>query len=239
MKYLLFLDFDGTLTPIVKRPSLAKLSANHKNILKKLSQQPDITLAIISGRQLTDLKNKVGLTNIYYAGNHGLEIFGPKIRLTHPRASAAKPLLSKIKKELKQKLDKIPGVLVEDKILTLSIHYRLVKPSSLKKFKRALRETLAPDLKAKKIKLTEGKKVFEVRPNVPWDKGKTVLWFMKKLGRHKTPVYIGDDSTDEDAFRALSKKGITIRVGPSKGSVAQKFLKDVNQVFHFLKTMLR
>jgi trehalose-phosphatase len=240
MKYLLFLDYDGTLTPIVSKPSLAVLSKARRAFLKKLSCSPDLLISIVSGRLLADVKKKVGIPNIFYAGNHGFEISGPKTNIIHPKARSAKPVMKKIKNELATRLKGIKGVIVEDKVLTLSLHYRLVRTPDLKKVAKIFFRTVEPYLHAKEIRITSGKKVFEVRPNVAWDKGKAVLWLMKKLGKGQrfTPVYIGDDRTDEDAFRVLKQRGLSVRVGRTKDTCAQRQVKDVDAVYRFLGRIL-
>jgi trehalose-phosphatase len=237
MEYLLFLDYDGTLTPIVKKPRLAVLSRKYKAALREIARTPHILTAVISGRMLSDLKHKVSLPGIYYAGNHGFEIEGPRFKITHPRALAAKPLLRRIKHELLKRLKAVPGIIIEDKVLTLSLHYRLVKRQDLKRIKQVFQKIVRPYLKTKRVRITRGKKVFEVRPNIAWDKGRAVLWFMEKLAKGKDlmPVYIGDDKTDEDAFRALKKKGITVRVGRSNKTQAKYFVRNVNGVYRFLE----
>lgn len=234
MKYVLFLDYDGTLTPIVKKPSLAVLSKSRRASLKKISKR--LLTAVISGRMLSDLKKRVGITGIYFAGNHGFEIQGPKISLTHPKALLAKPLIRRIKLKLQKNLKGVKGIIVEDKILTLSLHYRMAQAKDLKSIKKIFSETTKPFLKSKKIRITYGKKVFEVRPNIPWNKGHAVLWFLRKLGKGKKllPIYIGDDRTDEDAFLALKNRGITIRVGRSAKTHAEYYVKDVDAVYRFI-----
>ncbi|MEE8638419.1 MAG: trehalose-phosphatase [Candidatus Margulisiibacteriota bacterium] len=237
MKYFLFLDYDGTLTPIVKKPGLATLSRSRRAFLKKLRKASYIVTAIISGRMLSDLKQRVGIGGLYYVGNHGFEIEGPGIRITHPKALQAKPILREIKTKLKKSFQKIKGVIIEDKILTLSLHYRLVQAKDFRIIKRVFPGIVRPYLKTKKIRLTHGKKVFEIRPNINWNKGRAVLWFLKKLKAKKKdlPIYIGDDTTDEDAFRLLKKRGLTIRVGRAKRTCAKYYLKDVDGVYKFLK----
>ncbi|MFH1576472.1 MAG: trehalose-phosphatase [Candidatus Margulisiibacteriota bacterium] len=234
---LLFLDYDGTLTPIVKKPHLAKLSKARQAKLRKISTTPHIRVVVISGRKLADLKKLVGIPGIFYAGNHGFEISGPKTSLVHPKAKAAKPIIAKIKKELTKELKGIKGTLVEDKTLTLSLHYRLVKAAALPKVKKIFSQVTEPYLKSKKIRITEGKKVLEVRPNIDWDKGKAVLWFLEKKfkGKRVFPIFIGDDTTDEDAFIALKDKGSTFRVGRSETTHAKHIIKDVDQVYHLLE----
>ncbi len=239
MRYLIFLDYDGTLTPIVKKPHLAKLTAKQKSFLKKLAENPDVLITIVSGRKLADVKKLVGIANIFYAGNHGFEISGPKTNIIHPKAQASKPILKKIKKALTSAVKGIKGALVEDKTYTLSLHYRLVKSKDHKKLEKIFKNIISPYLKSKTIRITHGKKVFEVRPNVDWNKGQAVRWLIKKLGKGKkyTPIYIGDDTTDEDAFKLLKKKGVTLRVGKIKETSAKNFLKDINDVYKFLKIL--
>jgi trehalose-phosphatase len=237
MRHILFLDYDGTLTPIVSKPSLAVLSKSRRAVLKKISKR--LLTAVISGRMLSDLKKRVGITGLYFAGNHGFEIQGPKISLTHPKALQAKPLIRQIKFKLQKNLKGIKGIIVEDKILTLSLHYRMARAKDFKRIKKIFSDTTKPFLKTKKIKITYGKKVFEVRPNIPWNKGHAVLWFLRKLAKGKKliPIYIGDDLTDEDAFLALKNKGITIRVGKSAKTHAKYYVKDVDGVYRFIKNI--
>ncbi len=237
MKYLVCLDFDGTLCPIAPKPALAKLSNECRNKLASIAKAPHIGLAIISGRRLCDLKKKVALRGIHYAGNHGFEIEGPGIKYLHPKAAAARPAIKKIFVQLKNELKGIKGVLIEDKDISLSLHYRLVKPGEIKKVKRIFTRAIQPYLNA--VKVTAGKKVLELQPAVNWDKGKTVRWLMHKLckGKKTIPVYIGDDLTDEDAFAALKDNGITLRVGRSKNTRAQRCLKNINAVYKFLESL--
>lgn len=239
MDYFLFLDYDGTLTPIVKRPGMAQLSAPRRSLLKRLARSPHFAVAIVSGRMLPDVKKKVGIKGFYYVGNHGFEIAGPKLKFTHPKARTAKPILRRIKNGLLRRLKGIKGVIIEDKVLTMSLHYRLVRQRDLEKVKITFHALTQPHLKNKKIRITHGKKVFEIRPNARWDKGRAVLWLLKKRvkGRKVTPVYIGDDTTDEDAFRALGKRGITIHVGRAKQTLARRRLNDVQGVYRFLSRL--
>lgn len=236
MRYLLFLDYDGTLTPIVKKPGLAILSSSRRKALKQAAKSRSIKIAVVSGRKLSDLKQKVNIKGIYYAGNHGFEIEGPKVKVIHPKAKKIVPTLKKIRSKLKSALKGTKGIMVEDKVLTLSLHYRLARKKDLRKIDRIFHSVTAP---YKNIRITHGKKVYEVRPKVAWDKGRAVLWLIKKLAQKTkaVPIYIGDDVTDEDAFKALKQKGITLRVGRSKTSCAQRFLKNVNEVYKFIESL--
>lgn len=237
MKHLLLLDYDGTLTPIVNRPELARLSSRRKKILKLLARHPQIKMAIISGRKLSDIKKLVGIPHLIYAGNHGFEIEIHGKHFVFPAAQQFAPVLKKIKSEMARKI-KVKGVLIEDKKFTLSIHYRLVAGHDLSLFHRLFNEVIRPW--KGKVKVTKGKKVFEIRPPFDWDKGKAVKWIMKKLGLRKhLPIYIGDDQTDEDAFKVLKGKGISIWVGREKSPRADYHLRHPGEVYSFFGNLLK
>ncbi|PIW68245.1 MAG: trehalose-phosphatase [Candidatus Omnitrophica bacterium CG12_big_fil_rev_8_21_14_0_65_42_8] len=240
----LFLDYDGTLTPIVQNPDKAVISRKTKEVIRSLSKIPHCRMAIISGRALKDIKNKIGLEGIIYAGNHGLEIEGPKIRFKAHVSIRYRATLRKIKSILKKKLSKIKGVIIEDKGLTLSVHYRLVDIKDVQPVKTIFHEAVAHYIISNKIKIRPGKKVLEIRPPLEWDKGKIVLWLLARLkfvlGKEPClPIYIGDDMTDEDAFRALETMGLTVFVGGSKSSHARYYLKNTQEVTEFLGQILK
>jgi len=236
----IFLDYDGTLAPITKAPNKASISWATKSLLRKLSQNPQCKLAIISGRALRDVKKRAGLKNIIYIGNHGLEIDSPQLKFSSPVSLIYKQALKRIKEELNKKTSSIKGVLVEDKGLSLSLHFRLVHANKRALVKAIFHEVVLSDKIKGIIKIKPGKMVLEVRPMVNWDKGKVAVWLLARqqfasAGKQVLPVYIGDDLTDEDAFRALKNKGITILVGQAKASHAQYYLKDINEVVEFLR----
>lgn len=240
----LFLDYDGTLTPIVQSPDKAVIHRTTIEILRGFSKIPNCRVAIISGRALKDIKNKIGLEGIFYAGNHGLEIDGPKLKFKTPVSLGYMTTLKKIKNILKKKLSKIKGVIIEDKGFTLSIHYRLVDAKDVRLVKTIFHEALAHYIVSNKIKIRPGKKVLEIRPPLEWDKGKIVLWLLARLkfalGKEPcVPIYIGDDITDEDAFRALKNTGLTVFVGHPENSHAKYYLKNTQEVTEFLGHILK
>lgn len=244
-KYLfIFLDYDGTLTPIVKSPRLAVLSFETREILKKLAENPCCKIAIISGRSLQDVKSQVGLRNLIYSGNHGLEIEGPKIQYITPVSVAYRKILDDLKAILEKKIATFKGAFIEDKGLTLTLHFRQVQEKLLPMVKTAFHEVVIVYLVENKIKIKTGKKVLEVRPILEWDKGKVVLWLLsrQKFAKSNTevfPIYMGDDDTDEDAFKALKHQGITIFVGGSKSSNAQYYVRNPNEVRELLERILK
>jgi len=209
-RILLLLDFDGTLAPIVESPGLAKLPEQTRSLIIKLNQEPRVTVAIISGRALSDLRQRIGL-DLIYAGNHGLEIEGPGLHFQAPDLSHARLALDKAASDLAVRLQSVDGVLIENKGASLSIHYRRAAPSSIPVILSAVESACAPY--AHLVELHHGKKVFEVRPNVKWNKGTAAQWILRQLGDEGIlPVCIGDDKTDEDIFRALPAS-ISIKVG--------------------------
>jgi len=236
---LLFLDYDGTLTPIAEVPNRAVMSQEVSGLLQKLSKSPYCKIGIISGRSLEDIKNTVGMKGVIYAGNHGLEIEGPKIKFKSQVSPKLKLVIRNIAEDMRERLSNIKGVLIEDKGLTASVHYRLVDKKDIPILKKIISEVIGPYVVRDKIKIDSGKKVYEIKPPVKWDKGKVVLWLMARQQfaagkREAVPVYIGDDVTDEDAFKVLKKKGLTIFVGEPGSSNAGYYLKNTKEVTRFL-----
>lgn len=239
----LFLDYDGTLTPIVNTPDRANLSVSAKKLLKNLAGVSCVKLVIVSGRSLHDIKRMVGLKGIIYVGNHGLEIDAPGFKFISPVSPRIKAVIQNISSDLKNRLSGINGIITEDKGLTLSIHYRLAAKANLIKMRTVLKETIEPCFGGKKIKINKGKKVFEIKPSIKWNKGHAVLWLLKKMHvrygkKNVLPIYIGDDITDEDAFREIKNKGLSIFVGRPKESHAQYYLRNHNEVQGFLRRIL-
>lgn len=242
---MLFLDYDGTLTPIAERPEMAKLTVPVRSILRELARQEGIKIALISGRALGDLEKRVRIPGLIYAGNHGLELHSPKIRHVHPAAVEFKQILGKIAGRLKKIYGDLPGIIVENKIFTLGIHYRNLAPGKVDFAKSLLLKEIGPYLGKSRVVLKEGKKVWEVRPAVEWDKGKTVLWLFARVlansRRRVLPVYVGDDLTDEDAFRALKHRGLGIKVTEDSREMteARYYLNSPDEVLEFLKRLKR
>ncbi len=239
-RIFLFLDYDGTLAPIADRPEKALMAPKTRAVLSRISLDPRFKLAIITGRSLKDIKKLVAIKDIIYAGNHGLEIEGPKLRFKPVVAAGYRELIGRIKEDLRGKTAGIKGVFIEDKGLSLSFHYRLVDKKEVAKAKTIFHEAVIVHLVRNKIKIKTGKMVLEVSPPVAWDKGKIVLWLLarqlfKRFGKEAFPVYIGDDVTDEDAFKALRHRGLTVFVGEPKESGALYYVKDCREVVKFLE----
>lgn len=229
-----FLDYDGTLTPIVARPDLAVLSDKMRTRVARLAEL--CTVAIVSGRDRADVSRLVGLDGLVYAGSHGFDIAGPGgLAKEHERAAEFLPALERAEERLRRGLAGIEGALVERKKFAIAVHYRLVAEEEVARMERAVAAVAAelPDLRR-----TAGKKVFELRPRIDWDKGKAVLWLLGALGLRDAEVlafYVGDDETDEDAFVALEGRGIGILVADGRQPSAASYrLADPDEVARFL-----
>ena len=229
-----FFDYDGTLTPIVSHPEKAILSEETKAFLLALKKNPKFLLAIVSGRSLRDIRRLVGLKKIYYIGNHGLEIFTPKNGTKQLVPKEVFHELVRIRNRLNSQMKDIEGVIIEDKGSILTIHYRNVDPRQVPPVLMALKQ----EIKGSRIPLClgYGKMVFEIRPKSNVNKGTAVLELLEQVKKDKfLPLYIGDDQTDEDVFKVLKIRGITILVGLSCNSSAQYYLNDPFEVYQFLK----
>ena len=242
---LLLSDYDGTLTPIAGRPEEAILPPEAREKLCALAGKSTFSIGIISGRPLSEVKALVGIDGIHYAGNHGLEIEGPGISFVNPVAEAAQAELKDLAQQFSAKLGNIKGVIVEDKGLSLSIHYRLVKQNEASIVAETFHQITSPLLQAGKIKVTSGKKVWEVRPPIDWHKGKAVEIITKQIKalikcNQLLTIYLGDDTTDEDVFRTIHHpEGRSIFVGPENpSSNAEYFLNSTAEVTSFLSRLL-
>lgn len=225
---LLFLDFDGTLAPIVEHHNDAAISEEMRQLVKTLSEKYPV--AVVSGRGLSDVKKRVDLPHLFYAGSHGFEISGPNdFSSDHEEAVKVIPVFNEIEPILKKKLADIEGVDFERKKFTLAIHYRQVKEEQESKVHTLVAEVLQSHTEVIKA---DGKKVIEIRPAIDWHKGKAVEFLKKELSKKANPkaVYVGDDVTDEDAFK-YDLGGIGILVGEhGRNTFADYRLENIDEV---------
>ncbi|MFO8090266.1 MAG: trehalose-phosphatase [Desulfatiglandaceae bacterium] len=233
-----FLDYDGTLTPIVKEPSDAILSDSIRDVLMEMSEQ--IPVAVISGRDRPDVQRLVGIEGIYYAGSHGFDIAAPDGTETGPeKGEDFLPALDRAEEELKERLEAVPGLKIERKKFSIAVHYRNVAEEDVSGVNRTVEEVkdIFPELS-----LSGGKKIFELQPAMDWHKGRALIWLIEKLGLDRSdvvPFYIGDDTTDEDAFRAIKNRGIGVVVMDSyRDSEAEYRLKNPDEVGRFLRKLV-
>jgi trehalose 6-phosphate phosphatase len=234
---LIALDYDGTLTPIVRNPAQAVLCPSVRTVLHQLHQRPATTVAIVSGRQLGDVQALVGIDSLLYAGNHGLEIVGPDFYFLHSDAQQATTLLQALASQLEQQLADLPGVFVENKRLTLAVHTRQAVPSD-KDIARDRVERVCRGLAQQQLRLVQGKEVLEIRPGIDWHKGRAIAWIADRLRQpNLLTVFVGDDRTDEDAFRFLPD-ALTVKVGSPLDTAASYHVADPTGVVRFLNWLV-
>jgi trehalose 6-phosphate phosphatase len=234
----LFLDYDGTLTPIVDEPEDARLSGEARKVLSDLAAH--FPVALISGRDRTDLRQRVAVDKIVYAGSHGFEIiFLDGGVWEHSLALDYLSVLEQAQNQLGGRLKGIEGARVERKKFSLSVHFRQATPDRVPDIEKVVHEVVDnfPELRQ-----SPGKKIRELQPRIDWNKGKALLLLLEVLGlgqQDVLPLYIGDDETDEDAFRVLQDRGVSIRVGEDSWPTAAHYsLKDPGEVQTFLQRIL-
>ena len=215
----LFLDYDGTLTPRVANPDDARLSDPARQALEEAARAPNLDIAIVSGRALDDLKERVGIAGFTYVGNHGFEMEGPGLAFRHERTERSLEAMRQAADALEALA--VPGARVEPKGVTLSYHLRAVpadaRPAAVRQAEAVLRR--------RRLRVTFGHDVVEGRPALDWHKGRAVLHVL--VHRHGADwparvraLYVGDDVTDEDAFRSLRGIGRSICVASNHVPVA-------------------
>lgn len=242
-----FMDYDGTLTPIVKDPDRAFMSDQMRGVVKAVARL--FPTAIISGRGREKVEAFVKLKELFYAGSHGMDIVGPKLEgcedeaLSFQAAAKFAPIMDKIFDDLVERTNSIPGASVEHNKFCVSVHFRNCEPERLEEVIKAVEAVLAMD---KELKATRGRKVLEVRPEVEWNKGHALNHLLDSLALEDTsdvmPIYIGDDRTDEDAFAVLNHRdnGVGILVSTKvKKTEAVYRVRDPTEVMTFLTSLVR
>ncbi|PSP90305.1 trehalose-phosphatase [Halobacteriales archaeon QS_4_69_34] len=270
---LLGLDFDGTLAPIEADPDTPALSSAHRAALEALNDRPGVAVAVVSGRALADLRSRVAVEGVVYAGNHGLELSRNGRTAIHPIAAKRCRAVDRVCSALEERFAAtrdagggadgsanggvedsvdagngngeagIGGVEIENKTLTATVHYRHA-PERGSDVRRAVAEAVE-HVAGDPLRVSEGKRIVEVGPAVPWDKGRT-MGLLADDHPAWLPMYVGDDTTDETAFRVLSDeggrhgngRGIGIHVGPGADTAAAYRVADPAGVERLLEWLV-
>jgi trehalose 6-phosphate phosphatase len=247
---VMFLDYDGTLSPIVPDPERAFMSKKMRRTVRKLAQC--FPTAIVSGRCRDKVFNFVKLTELYYAGSHGMDIKGPEKgskykkdceNLLFQPANEFLPMIDEVYNILVEKTKSTPGAKVENNKFCLSVHFRCVEEKEWSELATQVKLVLE---EYPKLRLTQGRKVLEIRPTIKWDKGKALEFLLEALGfancKDVFPVYIGDDRTDEDAFKVLRDRGEGFGILVSKfakDTSASYSLQEPDEVMDFLRRLVQ
>lgn len=240
---VVLLDVDGTLAPIAPRPELAVVPSETSQCVAALAARPNVIVGLVSGRAAADARRMVKVANTWVIGNHGYEIVSPEGEsMVDAQVEPYRGLIAQAGRRLAPLLAPVPGVIFEDKRWTLSIHVRLADQAVVPRVRALVEETAS----ALSLRVTEGKMVFEVRPPARVDKGTAVLTLASRLGAlaaNASLFFVGDDRTDEDAFRALRMRqpsAVTARVmhGDGAPTAAEFTLGDPAEVREFLQWLL-
>lgn len=237
---VVFLDFDGTLAPIVERPQDAAIPDATRRAVERLARR--VPVAVISGRGLDDVAGRVALPHLHYAGSHGFEIQSPSAGGEPERRGFGdpfQPLIEEASRALHEDLAGVPGAQVEPKGRTVAVHYRRVAAADRPRVEEAVERVVE---RQPKLARHGGKKVYEIRPALDWHKGRAVTWLLDRLdpgSPDALPIYVGDDVTDEDAFAELEEHGgvgIAVLDAPRPTRAAWS-LRDPNEVRRFLERL--
>lgn len=230
-RLLLGLDFDGTLAPLTGHPDTARLPARTRRLLARLSRKRALRAAVVSGRSLAGVRDKVGLGGLDYAGNHGLEIRDGRGLWVHPEARRDRPAVQAVARALAPELARFRGAHLENKVWTLSLHAKELAPGvSARALRLLLGRIVAPH---RGLRIQAGRKVWEVRPRLDWDKGRALLRLARGFAGAAL-LFAGDDSTDEEGFKTLGERALSVRVGPARRTNAGFILESQEQVDELL-----
>lgn len=260
-KIVVFLDYDGTLSNIVDNPEKAFMTNEMRMAVREVACC--FPTAIISGRGRGKVYDFIELDNVYYAGSHGLDIAAPlqSINYGDPKhqtsvvgkkgnevvlfqpAKKYLPAIQKILGVLTEKTTSIRGAMIENNKFCISVHYRLVRDEDFCNLEKVVNSVIG---EFKEFRISKGKKVFEIRPDMEWDKGRALNYLLDTLGLGASsdvlPIYIGDDRTDEDAFEAIRNRGegfsIVVSSTP-KDTLALYSLRNPLEVNKFLLRLVR
>ncbi|KAK2659701.1 hypothetical protein Ddye_006234 [Dipteronia dyeriana] len=248
-KIVMFLDYDGTLAPIVSDPDQAFMTNEMREAVRDIARY--FPTAIVTGRCRDKVFSFVKLAGLYYAASHGMDIEGPPKKRKYKKgnqgvlfqpASEFLPMIDEVYKTLLEKTKSIPGALVENNKFCLSVHFRCVDEKRWGGLVEQVRLVLN---QYPKLKLTQGRKVLEIRPTIKWDKGRALEFLLEALGyansKDVLPIYIGDDRTDEDAFKVLRDRGQGFGILVSKvpkETNASYSLQEPSEVKDFLRLLV-
>lgn len=241
---VVMLDVDGTLAPIVEMFDRATVPLETQRAVAALAEHPDVHVALVSGRSAAVARRMVGVRNLWVAGNHGFEIEGPAGEdLADPSVYRYRAVMATAVERLEPLVSAMHGVIVENKAITLSVHWRLADPAIAPELREAVEQVSQP----LGLRITEGKRIFEIRPPALIDKGTAVLALAERLTSGHDGgaiVFAGDDVTDEDAIRALRAhhpRSITVRIlgDESSPTEAEFSLRDTQAMRQFLEELAR
>jgi trehalose 6-phosphate phosphatase len=237
----LFLDYDGTLVPFKDRPAEVTTPEKIKKIIRQLIRNPRVTVTIVTGRPLCDIKKLLNIKGLSFIALHGLQIeTSDGSEFTWEQTDQARSLIKEIKEAMQRELKDKKGAFLEDKELTVVLHYRLLTANKIQGIREQFKRIVQSIDEKNTLEIIDGAKVIEARPKI-WNKGMAIELFLAGRTKRKNilPIYIGDDVTDEDAFQFLGKRGISIYVAnqSKRKTTARYWVKNPDEVFFYLQSL--
>jgi len=222
---LLLTDFDGTLCEFQTDPAAVFLSEPRRTALSTLARRSDLTVGVVSGRRAADVRRRAAVDGpVYYGGLHGMEIDGPDTGFEVPQLAARRAVVQEFARSMAKAIAPLAGARIENKDLSVALHVRGAAPPDRERAERAFWLLAKPALDVGTMRLQRGECVFELLPDIRWNKGDAVRWIeadaSRRHGAAVRPIYLGDDRTDEHAFEAVGERGVTVVVGrrPSRAA---------------------
>jgi trehalose 6-phosphate phosphatase len=226
-------DFDGTLSPLIDVPSAATIDPDVKMLLRRLCTHDAITVAVLSGRTVADVRDRIRLPLIF-AGDHGLDIQGPGFEYAAPGSELVREHTPMLCARLRQNTNRFEGSLVEPKQFGASVHFRHVLAHELPDLQQAVRQSVDEGL----YEIRSGKCVWEIRPRLKWDKGAAARWILDRCrASDEHVICLGDDCTDADMFRSLPR-GVNIQIGFDGVDLGANYWLPQAEVAQFLACVL-
>jgi trehalose-phosphatase len=233
----LLLDFDGTLTPVMPDPDFVFLDATVRRVLQEIQDTGRIAIGIISGRSLEEIRGRVGICGIIYAGNHGMEIMGPAVRYIDRAALAAREEIQLLALRFKYDLKRFENLQIRNKGLSITIHWSTPQLPEIRKEIRSMVIDAVAD-GGGRFTVRDAINSIDILPTTKWNKGSAAHWINRHLDVDvRNSMYVGDDGSDEDVFATL-QEAITVKVGLADNTRARYVLKDSAEVLTLLKLLL-
>lgn len=230
----LFLDFDGTLARIRRRPGDARLGEVTRAVLKRMARTP-VLAGIVTGRGLLDVRKRVGVAGIWYAGDHGYCLVDPDNRRISIANAVERARIARARRRLSRALASMPGIVFDSKAASLAVHYRGASATSSRLAEQAVRSAVEAE---PGLRVLPGKKVWEILPGNRVDKWTAVQLILRRSRRKpRTLVFVGDDVTDESVFESM--RGISVFVGSGRRTAARFWLRSPGEVRQFLQQCLQ